>query len=154
MWVARDLGYRGGRRTGLPLTDEAHLDNAKAICGRSDILRATTGDAVAERTASVVWNMLKAIDEPVVLWNVFPFHPHERGNPLSNRQHSRKEREATLPLFEELRLIFRPERVFAIGRNAQHAIAGAGIQAVQVRHPSYGGQTEFTETVRAAYSLD
>ena len=25
IWVARDLGYRGGRRTGLALTDEAHL---------------------------------------------------------------------------------------------------------------------------------
>ena len=22
IWVARDLGYRGGRRTGIPLTDE------------------------------------------------------------------------------------------------------------------------------------
>jgi hypothetical protein len=25
VWIARDLGYRGGRRTGLPLTDEIHL---------------------------------------------------------------------------------------------------------------------------------
>ena len=25
MWIARDLGYRGGRRTGLALTDEMHL---------------------------------------------------------------------------------------------------------------------------------
>ena len=25
IWVACDLGYRGGRRTGVPLTDEVHL---------------------------------------------------------------------------------------------------------------------------------
>jgi len=25
IWMGRDLGYRGGRRTGLALTDEAHL---------------------------------------------------------------------------------------------------------------------------------
>ena len=25
IWIARDLGYRGGRRTGVPLTDEVHL---------------------------------------------------------------------------------------------------------------------------------
>ena len=28
MWIARDLGYRGGRRTGVPLTDEVHLNLA------------------------------------------------------------------------------------------------------------------------------
>ena len=27
MWVAQDLGHRGGRRTGLALTDEFHLDH-------------------------------------------------------------------------------------------------------------------------------
>ena len=25
IWIARDLGYRGGRRTGVPLTDETGL---------------------------------------------------------------------------------------------------------------------------------
>jgi predicted 2-oxoglutarate/Fe(II)-dependent dioxygenase YbiX len=28
IWIARDLGYRGGRRTGVPLTDEVHLGPA------------------------------------------------------------------------------------------------------------------------------
>ena len=32
MWIARDLGYRGGRRTGLPLTDEIHLNQAGVYC--------------------------------------------------------------------------------------------------------------------------
>ena len=26
LWVGRDLGYRGGRRTGISLTDEVHRD--------------------------------------------------------------------------------------------------------------------------------
>lgn len=33
MWIARDLGYRGGRRTGVPLTDEVHLHSAAALLG-------------------------------------------------------------------------------------------------------------------------
>ncbi len=33
IWVARDLGYRGGRRTGLPLTDEAHLPEHAGLFG-------------------------------------------------------------------------------------------------------------------------
>ena len=38
IWIARDIGYRGGRRTGLALTDEPHLDrfsqlyNGLAVC--------------------------------------------------------------------------------------------------------------------------
>ena len=31
LWIARDLGHRGGRRTGLALTDEVHLP-AHAAC--------------------------------------------------------------------------------------------------------------------------
>ena len=26
IWIGRDLGYRGGRRTGLALTDDVHID--------------------------------------------------------------------------------------------------------------------------------
>ena len=33
IWIARDLGYRGGRRTGVPLTDEVHLTHAAALMG-------------------------------------------------------------------------------------------------------------------------
>ena len=28
IWIARDLGYRGGRRTGVTLTAEVHLTSA------------------------------------------------------------------------------------------------------------------------------
>ena len=34
IWIARDLGYRGGRRTGLALTDEAHLHEHARLLGR------------------------------------------------------------------------------------------------------------------------
>jgi hypothetical protein len=50
---------------------------------------------VAERTSTVVWDMLARIGERVLLWNAFPLHPHEPGNPLSNRVHTRAEREPT-----------------------------------------------------------
>ena len=35
IWIARDLGYRGGRRTGLALTDEAHLNAHARLLGVS-----------------------------------------------------------------------------------------------------------------------
>jgi len=33
MWIARDLGYRSGRRTGIPITDQIRLEQAGALFG-------------------------------------------------------------------------------------------------------------------------
>ena len=76
IWIGRDLGYKGGRRTGLALTDEANLYNASKKWGIS-LNQATQGDAYAERTAKNIWNFLRVIEQNIFMWNVFPFHPHE-----------------------------------------------------------------------------
>ncbi|KZB97456.1 hypothetical protein AU375_06452 [Methylobacterium radiotolerans] len=95
IWIARDLGYRGGRRTGLALTDEAHLPAHAGLHGQLPLSRAARGPAVAERTATVTWQVLRHLRRPVFLWNVFPLHPHASGGPLSNRCHTRLERQAS-----------------------------------------------------------
>lgn len=153
MWIGRDLGYRGGRRTGVPLTDEIHLDTASALIGDVALQRATDGPVMAERTAAVVWGVLQRINRPVVLWNVFPFHPHEADDPLTNRCHTRRERDQAWPLLEALIQMTRPERIVAIGRDASAALAELGVSADAVRHPSYGGQTEFIAGMDALYRL-
>ncbi|ALR19643.1 MULTISPECIES: uracil-DNA glycosylase [Sphingobium] len=154
IWIARDLGYRGGRRTGVPLTDEVHLDRAGALMGGIALQRATEGPAVAERTAAIVWRVLEQIGQPVMLWNVFPFHPHEVGDPLSNRCHTRGEREATWPLLQALIAMLQPRRIVAIGRDAHLALGDVGIPTTAVRHPSYGGQRDFIEGMFAMYGID
>jgi len=153
IWVARDLGYRGGRRTGLALTDEAHLSCLAEVFEADKIQRATKGPLVAERTATVIWRMLARIDEPVMLWNVFPFHPHEAGDPMSNRCHTRAEREAAAPFLEALIEMLKPTKLVAIGRDAACALEGLPIPIYQARHPSYGGQNEFIEQIETLYGL-
>ena len=153
IWIARDLGYRGGRRTGVPLTDEIHLDQAAALMGGITLDRATQGPAVAERTATVIWKVLTRIGEPVVLWNIFPLHPHEVNDPFSNRCHTRAEREATWPLLVALIAMIKPRRIVAIGRDAGMALDGLDIPVEIVRHPSYGGQAEFIAGVNRIYGL-
>jgi uracil-DNA glycosylase len=153
LWIGRDLGYRGGRRTGLALTDEVHLLDHSHIYGNLPLRRATKGPVVVERTAKVVWQTLKLIDRPVFLWNVFPLHPHEPNDPLSNRCHTRAEREASRPLLAWLIAKLQPKLIVAIGRDAELALADMGISASQVRHPSYGGQTEFIEGICSLYGL-
>ena len=153
IWIGRDLGYRGGRRTGVPLTDEVHLAQAGALLGGIALDRATVGPAVAERTAAVVWKVLSRIGEPVVLWNIFPLHPHEPDDPMSNRCHTRAEREATWPLLLALVAMIRPRRIMAIGRDAGMALAGADVPVSVVRHPSYGGQAVFIAGMHEIYGI-
>ena len=153
-WIGRDLGYRGGRRTGLALTDDVHL-SAHAARWKLAIERATTGSPVAERTAAVVWSMLTLVPAAVFLWNVFPFHPHMPDNLFSNRSHRPSERIVGEGVLAQLITMLRPRRLVAIGNDAtKSAVRIAGTDSVlQVRHPSYGGQREFMEQVRCAYNL-
>jgi hypothetical protein len=123
------------------------------LLGGIELDRATTGPVVAERTAAVVWRVLARVGAPVVLWNVFPLHPHEAGDPLSNRCHSRAERDATWPFLTALIAMIAPRRLVAIGRDAGTALAGIDIPVLTVRHPSYGGQAEFIAGVYAIYGV-
>jgi hypothetical protein len=154
MWIGRDLGYRGGRRTGLALTDDVHLS---AHVTRWNVLpeRATRGSIIAERTAAVIWSMLALVSARVFLWNVFPFHPHEPGDPFSNRSHGPREQSIGEEILEELILMLRPRRLVAIGNDAARTASRmTGIaDVVQVRHPSYGGQREFVAQMRSLYDL-
>jgi uracil-DNA glycosylase len=153
IWIARDLGYRGGRRTGIPLTDEIHLGQASVLLGGIALDRATRGPVVAERTATIVWSVLLRIGEPAFLWNVFPLHPHEAHDPFSNRCHTRAERDATWPLLTALIAMIQPRRIVAIGRDAGIALAGIDVPVQVVRHPSYGGQADFIAGVNEIYGV-
>ena len=153
IWIARDLGYRGGRRTGVALTDEVHLGTASALMGDINLERATCGPAVSERTAAVIWRILAHVGQPVFLWNVFPLHPHDANDPFSNRCHTRTERETTWPLLLALIDMIKPERVVAIGREAGLALPSIELPIHVVRHPSYGGQTDFINGVCALYGV-
>lgn len=154
LWIGRDLGYRGGRRTGLALTDDVHL-SIHAHRWNVTIERSTTGSIVAERTAAVIWSMLMPVTSHVFLWNVFPFHPHEPDDPFTNRSHCSIERDMGETILAELILILRPRRLVCIGNDAaKSASRVAGITEVaQVRHPSYGGQNDFIRQIECLYNV-
>ena len=108
---------------------------------------------MAERTAAVIWSVLKQIDASVFLWNVFPLHPHDSSGPFTNRAHNARERRAGEELLCQLILLLKPRRLVPIGNDAAStAYRLRGKQdLIRIRHPSYGGQNEFLRQTRELY---
>lgn len=153
VWMGRDLGYRGGRRTGLALTDEAHLPWVARVYRGAHAVRTTKGDEVAERTAAEIWGALPQLDTPPLLWNVFPFHPHEEDDAMSNRKFKASElakvEDINALLFKELNI----RRAVSIGQDAAQYAKRFGLKVSIVRHPSYGGTMEFRQGIATLYGL-
>ena len=63
----------------------------------SSLLKGTQQkDGFNEPTDTVVWSAIieKGIDPyDTLLWNIFPFHPHKEGNPLTNRTPTDREQQ-------------------------------------------------------------
>lgn len=154
IWIGRDLGHRGGRRTGLALTDDVNFHQHLSRWGLSTE-RPTSGLPVSERTASIVWDMLRAIKEHIFLWNVFPFHPHNDESVFSNRAHNSKERREGEIVLDMLVSLLQPQKIVAVGNDAAKVARTCfpGLKTIHVRHPSYGGQKEFYRQIQDLYGI-
>ncbi|MCY3772250.1 MAG: uracil-DNA glycosylase [Gemmatimonadetes bacterium] len=154
LWIGRDFGYRGGRRTGLAFTDDDHLPEHAGRWGLT--LQCATREGMAgERSARAVWNVLSRVDAPVFLWNVFPLHPHDPGNPFSNRKHNARERASGEGILAQLVHMLEPSRIVAVGRDAAWTASRlfGRYETLAVRHPSHGGQKIFTNRMSEWYGL-
>lgn len=153
VWMGRDLGYRGGRRTGLALTDEHHLRLISIVYPSVEWSRATYGPACVERTATEIWKCLVLLSAVPLLWNVFPLHPHEPEQPFSNRKFSAKELASVQEINAELFKWIGITRIVALGRDAASYALSFGLDVEHVRHPSYGGVSEFRSSIFSLYNL-
>lgn len=153
IWMGRDLGYRGGRRTGLAFTDDFHLEEVQSLFPGASVSRATKGSVVAERTATEIWGALRALEQAPMLWNVFPLHPHEPNSQLSNRKFTALElaqvEELNSALIEWLGI----RRIICIGQDAANYAKRFTNHVSVVRHPSYGGVADFRRGIAELYGL-
>ena len=157
LWLGRDLGHRGGRRTGLAFTDDVNLDAHLARWGIT-APRPTKGELVSEKTATVIWSVLNRIEKPLFLWNVFPLHPHDAKDPFTNRAHNAHERHAGEEFLFELINLLRPRRLISVGNDAAATVSRlcgrTHLQVVKIRHPSYGGQKIFLNQADELYGIN
>jgi uracil-DNA glycosylase len=154
LWIGRDLGYLGGRRTGVALTDEQMLPRYAKVLGVDYLERPTVGSGALERTAKTVVCEMEKVGRRIITWNVFPFHPHLEGNPHSNRCHSRAERNAALFSLEWMIDFISPREIVGIGLDAAKTLqTELCVKAQHVRHPSYGGIRDFRAGIASLYSL-
>lgn len=143
IWVGLELGHGGGRRTSLAMTDDSCLQAHGARFGLTDLQPPTIAGRSTEVTASAVWEALESVSGRVLLWNVFPLHPHALDKSLSNRRHLSIERDAGIAFLTRLKDQLRDASLVAIGRHSEAALRRAKYPHYAVRHPAYGGKTAF-----------
>lgn len=141
-------GYQGCHFSGVPFTNESLL-MAGSIPRITQTERITwRKNPWSEPSATIVWRELYrlGIAQDTVLWNAFAWHPHEPGEPMTNRAPTRDELLAARPILKLVIDHFKDARVIAVGKVAERTLIKMGIMPDgEVRHPSMGGATKFAE---------
>ena len=167
LFIAEALGYQGGHFSGVAITSERillgqHKDvQPESVLGEwqyertskptSEQLNATQrAKGFNEPTDTVVWSTLQnhgvaAFD--VILWNIFPWHPHKAGKLLTNRTPSTPELDVGVEFAKMLLELVPGMQIVAIGQKAADTLRRYGIGCTAVRHPSMGGAETFRAQV-------
>ncbi len=147
--VGEAPSHRGCRLTGIPFMSETLMLRGVEAAGMFGTARnyrkATLGETCStEASATIVWATIAEIEPTPLLWNAFPFHPHEPGDPRSNRPPTAAEIGIGQVFLVDLIEMFGVSTVVAVGNRARDSLASLGIEHTRVRHPSRGGKRDFT----------
>lgn len=148
MLVGEAPGYRGARLTGIPFVSPALLlDTAVAPNLFSKEVGFQTIDEwpqiQREATATMMWQIIANMRPLPLLWNAFPFHPHQPGIPQSNRAPTKAELCLGFPFLQQLHAFFGRPQLVAVGNKAADSLTAEGLEFTKVRHPSHGGKKSF-----------
>ena len=162
------LGYQGGHFTGIAMTSERILlkNSNHPLLNEVNVLdgleiKRTSKEEIkvlgfSEPTATIVWRvMLEAglESEQFIIWNAFPWHPHRKGDLLSNRTPTENEIARGLPFIKRLIDSYDFELIVAVGNKASAILNIAGIEHSHVRHPANGGAKKFATQMQALLSV-
>lgn len=150
--VGEAPGYKGCRITGIPFssvkvlmsTDHSLFHAIKPQLSLSDD---ALSEMTSENTATIVWKCLVDKKTIPLFWNSFPFHPHPKGKENKNRAPNSKEIAQGITYLQQLYTIFQPGIVAGVGVKGVEFARKAypELPIKYIRHPSYGGKSEFIE---------
>lgn len=146
-------GYRGCRLTGIPFTSGEVIKTSRHTIFKEIGGEIVLPQIVSENTATILWQFLGNTKSVPILWNAFPFHPHQSETPESNRKpdvSEIKEGETYLRIIYDL---FKPKKLCSLGRVGESILREIFPQSTitYIRHPSHGGKKAFIEGMNKAY---
>jgi uracil-DNA glycosylase len=149
-------GYRGCRLTGVPVTSRKILLGGLpnlGLFGTANGYQNTQDPGFesikGEQSATIVWEALTALNQTPLIWNTFPFHPHQMGEARTNRKPRKAETSLGAGFLLDMLDLFRIETVVAVGNVAHETLTGLGIDSTRIRHPAQGGKNDFVTGIEA-----
>lgn len=153
--VCEAPGYRGCRLTGIPLCSRKILTagvEGLPIFGLERGYREPSEQQFSkiqgEQSATIVWSELRDLGMLPLIWNAFPWHPHRKFTPLSNRTPTNGELKEGREFLAQIIELFAIKSVLAIGRKAQSSLHALAVPCEATRHPAHGGKKEFVLGLR------
>jgi len=154
--IGEAAGYQGCHFSGIAFTSERLL--LEGIAPRIDCSERLTHRIRpwSEPSATTVWGCLHdfGIAQSTVLWNAFPWHPHQPNDLYTNRRPSPAELRLGAPVLKAVLRRFKGARVVAVGRIAAQLLGELlGTEPVCIRHPSMAGASRFRSELRSLLRL-
>lgn len=133
-------GFQGACKSGLAFTDISLRNDFEPLSWLQD---GTNGKKRwNEPSARSVWPVIGNVWENVLLWNIFPLHPHGL-TANSNRTPKKTEVQAGWEVTKELLELYKGAIIVSIGKTSHNFLNDNNIKNSPVRHPAYGGKPEF-----------
>ncbi|MCC2656733.1 MAG: Uracil glycosylase superfamily protein [Panacagrimonas sp.] len=154
--VGEAVGYQGGRYSGIAFTSERLLGEGRIP--RIEPTARLTRRALpfSEPSATIVWRELEqlGLHAHTVLWNALPLHPYRGDRPWSNRTPTKAELALGRVAMRILGEAYPGAVIVAVGRHSQTLLGDVLERGVPgVRHPAYGGASEFARGLRAVLGV-
>jgi len=155
MLVGESPGYDGCRWTGIPFTSGFVVRNSNHLIFRTIGKDIFLEKVVKEPTGTIMWEYLGK-DRPVpILWNSFPFHPHDNGKSESNRKPTSLEVREGVEYLKMVYDIFKPKTICSLGRVGEGTLKKnfPMCDIKYIRHPSRGGKSGFIEGMESVFMI-
>ncbi|HXK52836.1 uracil-DNA glycosylase [Candidatus Nomurabacteria bacterium] len=152
VWLFEAPSYLGARRSGAPFVNEGMFEEVQSILGiEKSFQKATKTESATAMTSKMAWKVANEFGLKPLIWESLMFHPHKKGEPMTNRKPSKQEMMEYKHFLTDLLDMIKPERMIAVGRVAEQGLALMDIKAEYVRHPAQGGYREFRKKMRELY---